>query len=68
MTASTAALLYLAATLSANAGDIPAVSELREGDMKKLVFHEAPQAASDEIFFLPDESEHSLGNFSKRLA
>lgn len=58
-----AALLYLAATASANAGDYSSIADLREGDMRKLVFHAEPQVASNQAFFLPDESEHTLEKY-----
>ncbi|MEL6689013.1 MAG: TlpA disulfide reductase family protein [Pseudomonadota bacterium] len=58
-----AALLYLAATLSANATDTVALEALREGDMRKLVFHAEPQEVSQQAFFMPDGSEHTLEEF-----
>ncbi|MCH2077072.1 MAG: TlpA family protein disulfide reductase [Rhodobacteraceae bacterium] len=58
-----AALLYLAATLSANATDSAALEALREGDMRKLVFHAEPQPVSQQAFFMPDGSEHTLEAF-----
>ncbi|MEM1237073.1 MAG: TlpA disulfide reductase family protein [Pseudomonadota bacterium] len=58
-----AALLYLAAALSANAGDYSAISDMREGDMKKLVFHSDAQVASEQAFFMPDESEQTLAAY-----
>ncbi|MEO0487188.1 MAG: TlpA disulfide reductase family protein [Pseudomonadota bacterium] len=58
-----AGLLYLAAALSANATDTQALSAMREGDMKKLVFHADPQPVSEATFFLPDESEHTLDKY-----
>ena len=47
-----AALLYTALVFGANtaAADLSAAEALREGDMKKLVFHSAPQAISDQPF------------------
>ncbi|MEL6550435.1 MAG: TlpA disulfide reductase family protein [Pseudomonadota bacterium] len=59
----TAALLYLAAALSANAGDLNAIADMREGDMRKLVFHEEPQETSTSAFYLPDETEHFLSAY-----
>ncbi|MEO1797909.1 MAG: TlpA disulfide reductase family protein [Pseudomonadota bacterium] len=59
----TAALLYLAAAMSANAGDYDAISEMRTGDMQKLVFHAEPEAVSENAFYLPDESAHTLADF-----
>ena len=57
------ALLYLSVVTSANALDIPALEALRVGDMKKLNFHSEPQATSSEVFYLPDESEHTLEKY-----
>ncbi len=51
------ALLYLALCLGANtaaATDIATLEALREGDMKKLVFHAAPQPAGTASFELAD--------------
>ncbi|MEM1234392.1 MAG: TlpA disulfide reductase family protein [Pseudomonadota bacterium] len=59
----TAVVLYLAAAISANATDTAALEDMRQGDMRKLVFHEAPQQVSQNAFYLPDESEHSLSNY-----
>ena len=59
----TAALLYLAAALSANAGDYGPIVDMRTGDMRKLIFHEAPQTVSSEAFYLPDETEHTLSKY-----
>ena len=52
MTKLLAALVYTGLALMANplagvAADFAAVAALREGDMKKLVLHEAPQAIAD---------------------
>ncbi|MEM9853122.1 MAG: TlpA disulfide reductase family protein [Pseudomonadota bacterium] len=58
-----AAVLYLAVAISANADDITALSDMRSGDMKKLVFHTEPQATSDKDFYLPDESAHTLEKY-----
>ncbi|HBS50175.1 MAG TPA: thioredoxin [Rhodobacteraceae bacterium] len=47
------AVLYLALAMGANAGlaaDPAALEALREGDMKKLVVHEAPQPTTDAAF------------------
>ncbi len=57
-------LLYIAASVSANAEDLSAVADLREGDMKKLVFHATPQPVSEQSFFLPDESGHTLDKYA----
>lgn len=58
-----AAVLYLAAVSSANAVDLAALSDMRTGDMKKLVFHSEAQTTSDAMFYLPDESAHSLAKY-----
>ncbi|MEM8690245.1 MAG: TlpA disulfide reductase family protein [Pseudomonadota bacterium] len=53
-----AAAVYLAVSLSsipAIAGDYADVIGLREGSMKKLIFHTAPQAVSNASFELADE-------------
>ena len=51
-----AAVLYLACALSAipALADIDAAKALREGDMRKLVFHDAPEAVSSAAFDLAD--------------
>ena len=51
-----AALLYTALALGANiaAADMAAVAALRDGDMKKLNFHDEPRAASEAAFQLED--------------
>ncbi|MEM6728251.1 MAG: TlpA disulfide reductase family protein [Pseudomonadota bacterium] len=59
----TAACVYLATIIGANAADIEALSAMREGDMRKLVFHSDAQPVSENAFFLPDESEHTLADF-----
>ncbi|NIZ12485.1 TlpA disulfide reductase family protein [Phaeobacter sp. HF9A] len=49
--------LYMALALGANAAfgaDLSAVEALREGDMKKLVFHSEAQPVSDNSFELAD--------------
>ncbi|MFD3191917.1 TlpA disulfide reductase family protein [Sedimentitalea sp. HM32M-2] len=51
------ALLYLALCLGANgaaAADVAQLAALRTGDMKKLVFHDAPKPASKASFDLAD--------------
>lgn len=51
-----AAVLYLACAISAipAQADINAVKALREGDMRKLVFHETPESVSNAAFDLAD--------------
>lgn len=51
------ALLYLSLALGANAvaaADIATLESLRDGDMKKLVFHSEPKATTDVAFQLAD--------------
>jgi len=52
------ALLYLALALGANSAvaDMAATEALRDGDMKKLVFHSEPQPVSENEFFLADDA------------
>lgn len=60
-----AALLYLALAVGANAGDFSAIEAMRDGDMKKLVFHSDPQPASQATFKLEDDGgEGSLNDYS----
>ncbi|NNE51949.1 MAG: TlpA family protein disulfide reductase [Sulfitobacter sp.] len=51
-------LMYTALLAGANAAwaASPDIASLRDGDMKKLVVHEAPQAASDAPFNLADDA------------
>ena len=58
--------LYLALLLGANAAAAD-ISALREGDMRKLVVHEAPIAASDEIFTREDGTEGSLADYAGQI-
>ncbi len=51
--------LYMALTLGANAAsasDIATLEALREGDMKKLVFHAEPKPVSEAEFMLQDDA------------
>jgi thiol-disulfide isomerase/thioredoxin len=59
------AVLYTALLMGANAAlaDTAALEALREGSMKKLVFHAEPQPASDAAFVDADGSELSLDAF-----
>ncbi|MEM1301086.1 MAG: TlpA disulfide reductase family protein [Pseudomonadota bacterium] len=57
------ALLYLSVVTSANALDTAALEAMRVGEMKKLNFHSEPQPVSAEMFYLPDETEHSLEEY-----
>ncbi|MEM9576433.1 MAG: TlpA disulfide reductase family protein [Pseudomonadota bacterium] len=55
------ALVYTAlsfgaiATAPAARADLAAAAELREGDMKKLIFRDAPKPVSNAAFFLADD-------------
>ena len=54
-------VLYTALALGANAALAdPALEALREGSMKKLVFHSAPQEVSDAVFFDISDAELTL--------
>lgn len=56
--------LYTALALGAiGAQADPALEALREGDMKKLMFHSAPQAVPSTAFIDEAEAEHSLEQF-----
>jgi thiol-disulfide isomerase/thioredoxin len=50
-----AALLYMALAAGANAADLSSVSALRDGDMKKLVFHSEAKPVSDAPFMLEND-------------
>ncbi len=58
------ALVYTALAASANAGDL---SELREGDMRKLVIHSEPAAVSDKAFTTPEGTAHSLAEWQGKV-
>ncbi len=59
-----AAVLYTALALSANvAGADPVLVALREGDMKKLIFHAEPQPVSAAAFENADGGEMTLADF-----
>jgi len=53
-----AALLYTSLFLGANTAlaDLSAIAEMREGDMRKLVFHDEPMPVSDAHFILADDA------------
>lgn len=68
------AVLYMAVALGANAEtagapalDIAALEALREGQMEKLRFHEAPRARSDLSFLRADGSESSLAAYDGKV-
>lgn len=58
-------VLYMALALSANAAsaDIETAISLREGDMKKLVFHSAPTETSASSFVLQDGGDGQLSDY-----
>ena len=60
------ATLYMALLLGANAqADTAALEALREGSMKKLIFHAEPQPASQQSWQLPDGAgEGSLADYA----
>lgn len=59
------AVLYAALMLGANAAlaDTSDLEALREGSLKKLVFHSAPQAVSDKAFNDADGQEVRLADY-----
>ena len=60
------AVLYTALALGANpgaAGDIATLEELREGSMRKLLFHAEPQPVSQVPFRDPDGGEFTLADW-----
>lgn len=57
------AVLYLALALGANA-DMTEVESLRDGDMKKLIFHSSPQPTPDTVFTGEDGSQMRLADFA----
>jgi thiol-disulfide isomerase/thioredoxin len=63
------ALLYTALTLGANAAtaDTAALEALREGDMRKLIFHAEPRPVGSAVFTSPDGAEHSLADWQGKL-
>jgi len=58
-------VLYTALLLGANTAlaDTAALEALREGDMRKLIFHAAPMAASDATFETAQGGETSLAAY-----
>ncbi len=59
------ALLYTALLFGANmsAAD-PALEALREGSLKKLIFHSEPKAVSDAVFLHEDGTEMTLADLN----
>lgn len=62
-------VLYMAVALGANAAvaDGASIAELREGDMKKLVVHSAPQELPDAAFNLEDGGEGTLADYNGKI-
>lgn len=61
-----AALLYTALSVTAIAAhslDLSEIETLREGSLRKLVFHSTPQPASQLPFTAPDGTEFQLSDF-----
>lgn len=58
-------VLYTALALGANsvAADTADIEALREGTLKKLIFHSAPKDVSQAIFTDPDGGEHTLSEW-----
>lgn len=63
------ALLYTALVLGANTAmaDMSAVGALREGSMKKLIFHSEPKPASAVGFSDADGGTHSLADYQGQV-
>ncbi|TDX27748.1 TlpA family protein disulfide reductase [Rhodovulum visakhapatnamense] len=62
-------VLYIALGLCANAApaaDIATLEAMREGTMKKLVFHAEPQAVPDAVLLDETDAERSLGEYRGR--
>lgn len=59
------ALLYTALACVANtsAADVSAAEALREGDMRKLIFHSTPTESSDVAFTSEDGSQMTLADY-----
>lgn len=63
------ALLYLGLALGANTAmaDMSAIEAMREGDMRKLVFHAEPQPVSESPFNLADDAgEGHLSDYREK--
>ena len=63
------ALLYTALLGLANTGhaDVAAAEAMREGDMRKLIFHSAPIPSSDVAFISEDGQDMTLADFEGKL-
>ena len=59
------ALLYTALMGLANTGhaDVAAAEAMRQGDMRKLIFHSAPMESSDVVFIGEDGQDMTLADF-----
>ncbi|GAB5446877.1 TlpA family protein disulfide reductase [Gymnodinialimonas sp.] len=55
---------YIAASLGANAATAQDLSDLQVGDMRGLVIHDTPVAASDLPFLLVDDTEGALEDYA----
>lgn len=61
------ALLYAALLFGANTAFAQDLSDLREGDMKKLVLHSAPKAVSAQPFYDTEGGEHALADYQGKV-
>lgn len=70
MRALKSAVLYAGLALGANAAlaDTAALEALREGDMKKLVFHSEPREVSDVPFVTAGGEERTLAHWNGKYA
>lgn len=59
--------LYTALAVMANMALANPAADLREGDMQKLVFHEAPMASSEAVFFAEDGQELTLADYAGKI-
>lgn len=63
------AILYTALVMGANVADAdPALEALRDGSMKKLMFHSEPRAAADTVFVHEDGSDITLADLEGSYA
>jgi thiol-disulfide isomerase/thioredoxin len=62
-------LLYTALATVANAAvaDVSTAEALRTGDMRKLIFHSAPIASSDQVFKSEDGEEMTLADYEGKF-
>ncbi|MBC7156060.1 MAG: TlpA family protein disulfide reductase [Rhodobacteraceae bacterium] len=59
-----ASVLYTALALGANATDLAAVAELRDGTMRKLQFHETPRPVPAAVLLDAEDGEHDLSAYA----